>query len=524
GVPVDWPAYFAGSHARHTDLPTYAFQHTKYWLDVQDYWPESWAGIRVGQGDVSAAGLRAADHPLLSAIVTTAGSDGVVLTGRLSVNSQEWLADHVVFGSVVVAGAALVDLVIRAADEVGCDTVEELTFVAPLVLPEHGGIQVQVVVGGDVDGIRSVSVYSRAENTAPDMPWARHATGSLAVATDRGVPLLEWPPTGAKPVGLDGFYDAMAEAGLVYGPAFQGLRAAWRSGDEILAEVALPDGVAVDRFGLHPALLDAALHAIALSVGESGQTMVPFAWSGVRLHATGASALRVRVRPADRDSTVSVDLADAEGAPVASVAALSVMPLSSEQLSEAEPSANENLFEVRWPPVASVPGEPVVTGTWGELGDGVVPGVVVLPVEPGVDAGAVRAAVRAALGVVQQWVGEERFRESTLVVCTRGAVAVDGESVTDLAGAAVWGLVRSAQSENPGRFVLADVDGELDAAVLVGGDEPQVAVRGGALYAPRLVRARAVASSGGFGPGGTVLVTGATGTLGGLVARHLVAV
>ena len=44
---------------------------------------------------------------------------------------------------------------------------------------------------------------------------------------------------------------------------------------------------------------------------------------------------------------------------------------------------------------------------------------------------------------------------------TRGAMGLAGEDVTDLAGAAVWGLVRSAQTEHPGRIVLVDSDAPL---------------------------------------------------------------
>ncbi|MGC5365813.1 SpnB-like Rossmann fold domain-containing protein, partial [Streptomyces sp. DT24] len=93
--------------------------------------------------------------------------------------------------------------------------------------------------------------------------------------------------------------------------------------------------------------------------------------------------------------------------------------------------------------------------------------------------------------------------------------------------APVWGLVRAAQAENPGRFVLLDVDVEgvagVDVAGVVASGEPEVAVRGGVVWVPRLV---AVEGSG-VGTAdvsvdvssGVVLVTGGTGGLGGLIAR-----
>ncbi|GFG75807.1 hypothetical protein MBOT_31720 [Mycobacterium botniense] len=102
---------------------------------------------------------------------------------------------------------------------------------------------------------------------------------------------------------------------------------------------------------------------------------------------------------------------------------------------------------------------------------------------------------RQVLAVVQSWVAERDG--GVLVVLTRGAVGLPGERVRDLAGAAVWGLVRSAQTEHPGRLVLADVDGPLDdaaVAAILGAGEPQVCVRGGRVYVPRVHASRAVDS------------------------------
>ncbi|MGW5449920.1 type I polyketide synthase, partial [Streptomyces asiaticus] len=255
GVEVDWQAYFAGTGARRIDLPTYAFQHQRYWLDAT---PDL--------GDVLSAGQDRADHPLLGAAVTLADSGGVVLTGRLSLATHPWLADHAIGETILLPGTAFVELAIRAGDEVDCGHVEELTLQIPLVLPRPGGVQLQVVAGPtDESGRRPVTVYSRPTDAAH---WTEHAVGVLApVAGGAGCDLSQWPPTGAEPVDLDGFYGDMAAAGLIYGPVFQGLTAAWRRGDEIFTEVTLPEETreAADRFGLHPALLDAALHGSALT-------------------------------------------------------------------------------------------------------------------------------------------------------------------------------------------------------------------------------------------------------------------
>ncbi|WP_324611507.1 acyltransferase domain-containing protein, partial [Streptomyces sp. NRRL S-1521] len=255
GVQVAWAAFFAGRGARRIELPTYAFQREHFWPDVLPV-----------IGNVAAAGLGAAEHPLLGATVTLGGTDGVLLTGRLSVQTHPWLADYVVRGSVLLPGAAFVELAVRAGDQVGCDLVEELTLEAPLVLPENGSVRVQVWVGeADESGRRELTFHSSSGDTEDGRAWRRHAIGVLSEAgRSGGTSLVEWPPTVAETVDLEEFYGGLAELGLGYGPVFQGLRAAWRKGEEVFAEVVLPEGVKAEGFGLHPALLDAALHAIGL--------------------------------------------------------------------------------------------------------------------------------------------------------------------------------------------------------------------------------------------------------------------
>ncbi|MFI6584142.1 SDR family NAD(P)-dependent oxidoreductase [Embleya sp. NPDC050493] len=517
GAPVDWDAFFAGHGARRVALPTYAFQRERYWLEAP-------AG-----GDAASMGLGSPEHPLLGAMVPLPESDGVVFTGRLSVGTHAWLADHQVGGVVLLPGAAMVELAVRAGDQVGCGRVEELTLQAPLVLSEQEAVQLQVVVGGaDETGRRALTVYSHPDQTS-ETTWTRNATGVLSAAEHEEPSFgpTSWPPMGAAVVDLADFYPELAAAGLGYGPVFQGLRAAWRLGDEVFAEVELPERAGADagRFGLHPALLDAGLQAIALSGAAGERAALPFSWSGVELYASGASALRVRVTPV-RTGAVSLRLADAAGLPVASVASLTLREVAAEGLATAS-RHHDALHQLTWTKVASEPRDAHVVG-WDELDSGgVVPEVVVLPVSGGSGPAVVRAALLRVLDAVQSWSTQERFADATLVVVTRGAVALEGEDVTDLAGAAVWGLVRSAQSEEPGRFVLADFDesADVDALAVVGSGESQVVVRGGVAHAARLVRvpvAEVPHATVPFDPDGEVLITGGTGTLGALFARHLV--
>jgi polyketide synthase 7 len=496
GVPVDWHSLFPGGH--RVELPTYAFQGRRFWLPP----------LGIGGSDLGGLGLAGAEHGLLGAVVQRPDSGAVVLTGRLSLAAQPWLADHAVAGVVLFPGAGFVELALRAGDEVGCAVVDELTLSAPLLLPASDGVQVQVVVGAaGRSGRRAVSVYSRGMQ--PDSEWALHAEGALSTsAGNPAADLSVWPPVGAVAVDVADAYEQLTRRGYEYGPAFQGLHALWRLGNEVFAEVAVPEvaGVKVDSFGIHPVLVDAALHAMGV-VGDQSETMLPFSWQGVCLHAAGASRARVRIAPVGV-SAVSVDLADGTGLPILSVRELVVRPVSAAQLTAgpAAPRAGGGLLEVTWSPVSLEP---------NALGAADV--TVWEPSSRTDDAVAsVYAATHEALGVLQSWLAGDDAR--VLVVLTRGAVGLPGEDVTDRAGAAVWGLVRSAQAEQPGRVVLVDSDGSLDIADVVACGEPQVAVRSGVAHAARLTPERSVST---LPAGQWRMSVGGGGTLEDLVVRPL---
>ncbi|GAA4216179.1 SDR family NAD(P)-dependent oxidoreductase [Microbispora amethystogenes] len=525
GAKVDWTA--GRPAARVVDLPTYAFQRERYWQN-----PESAV-------EVTALGQEPIDHPLLRAAVALADGDGHLFTGRVSLKTHAWLADHDALGTVLVPGTGFVDLALTAGQQAGCPVLEELTIQAPLILADDESVLVQVVVGpADESGARPVAVHSRRDDD-PDGPWTCHASGALrdGAETPYGADLAAWPPRDATAIALDGAYDRLVDRGYAYGPVFQGLRAAWRRGDELFAEVRLPEEAHADaeRFAVHPAALDAALHT-ALVTG-SGDTVLPFAWTGVTLHAVGATELRVRLTPEGPDA-VRLEAADAAGRPVLTVAGLVSRPVSAEQLAPAAETKALSPYRIVWRPVSapadvSAKGAEVAVYHCPVLSGGGVPGDV-------------RETVRQVLAALRDRLADERAATGPLVLVTRGAVAVDGGPV-DLAQAPVWGLVRAAQAENPGAFVLVDTDdpevGPETLARAAATGEPELALRDGELFVPRLAvvpekdgtvdgTADGTVDGGALDapvpggraldPDGTVLITGGTGGLGGCVARHLV--
>ncbi|WP_420802695.1 type I polyketide synthase [Streptomyces cavernae] len=610
GLEPDWRPLFTG--ARPVPLPTYAFQRDRYWLPAAPW-----------TGDLEGAGLETAAHPFLGAAVSPAGSDTVLLTGRLSLRTHPWLADHAVLGRVILPATGYLDLAVHAGDRTGCGHLAELTLHSPLVIPREGAMQLQVAVEApDERGRRAFGVYARPADT--DTPWERHAQGILApeAPATPAADLTAWPPPGARTVASGDHYERFAAAGFAYGPSFQGLGTVWRRGDEVFAEVALPEEYRADAadFGLHPALLDAAVQALLVELpggaGESGagEPMLPFAWSGLTLHAEGATALRVRLAPAGHDHGFSVLVADGGGRPVASADSVTLRAVPADRLPEPGDRA-PGLLRLAWSPALPAPAAPRPESLrWIILGDGddtvargvdtggvhletyadlealgkavdtgmTMPDVVLVAVgrhRPGADAdvpGAVRSVLAPAHDLIRGWLDDERFAASRLVFVTRSCVATDDDAVHDVAGAALWGMVRSAQAEHPGRFQLVDLSGghagheepdepnqpnqpnqpsrpsrpsrpsqpgepgeageagqldepeQLDGPDDVGllaavtADHPQSAIRGGRVLLPDLAQIAPGPTDAPALASGTVLVTGATGALGSTVARHLV--
>ena len=476
GVEVSWTELFKGTAAKAVPLPTYPFQRERFWL--------SGSGTA---GDASSIGQEDPDHPLLSAVIEEPAADGLTFTGRLSLQSHPWLADHAVAGTVLLPGAAFVELALHAGNRAGAGHLEELTLQAPLIVPEQGAVQLQLTLAQTGESAeREISVHSRPEPSSQEDPgeWTCHAEGTLSPQVpEPAQPLSTWPPPGAEPIELDDLYGRLTDIGIGYGPAFQGLTAAWGEGETVYAEVTLApeQSQQAQSFGIHPALLDAALHGGWLSAGEL-EPRLPFVWSDVSLHSAGATELRATITPKGTEG-ISLTLAGSTGTPIAQVGSLATRPLDPAQLKGAKRSP-EGLLAISWSE-ASLKED---TGPQATLWQ--------LPTQSGAKdkAKAARKASALALAKVQEWLADEENETGRLAILTEAALATSAEECPDPAQAAVWGLLRSAQSEHPGRFLLIDTDAteaseQALEQVLGSEGEPQLALREGVALAPRALGA-----------------------------------
>ncbi|KOV87475.1 type I polyketide synthase [Streptomyces sp. NRRL WC-3618] len=482
---------------RPAPLPTTPFQRQRFWLTAT-----ASEGVRTG-------------HPLLGKFTEAARTGAFVAGGRVAPAEQPWLADHAVNGTCVLAGTALLDLALRAAHGAGTG-VGELVIEVPLALSRQGTAELQVVAD---PALCTVEVFSRSEQ--PGGPWRRHAQGVLSaeVPPSAGAFPTPLPPPDAEDITVD--YASLAGRGYEFGPAFRALHGLWRRGEELFAELRLPDEAPLGFAGpgLHPVLADAALHALALTEERpDGHVGLPFVWHDVWAGDRHAPHAYAHLVPSGRDE-YTVTIATTDGEPFFR-GTLGVRTVALRELTGAVPT--DSVYRTRWTELPAPVAAPAPK--WALRGTDHL-GVPVDPVELA-DADAalyvpplddVRAAVLDTLSHLRRWLEADRPAAVPLVVLTRD---------DDLAHAAARGLVRSAQSEHPGRFLLAETDDDSRSSArladIVAAGRPHVRISEGRLQAPELAR---VSPGRGARPdltGGTVLITGGTGTLGSLLARHLV--
>ena len=552
GATPRWNEVFAGLGAQRIDAPTYAFQRTRYWL----------SGAGRNERDVEGAGLDRVGHELLGAVLPLADG-GHVFTARISRAHLPWLGDHRVFDHVVIPGMCVLELVLCAGQRVRAPRVRDLVFEAPLILGA-GPMQLQLAVDApDAQGQRGFRVHARPIGAEA---WSRHASGTLEPEGAQQERAALVAPADAVPVELAGLYDRLAAKGLAYGPAFRGLRELSRRGHELYGRLVLPASVPAQGYAVHPALLDAGLHAILAAADQPG-LRIPFELGGVRLAKAQAGLRELHIHIVMGEADAALAFHDPAGALVLDgrigLRAVSREDLATAPAAAPKPRAGE-LYRLHWalvPPAggpqrgaacAIVGAGPLSNEVAGALRGGGVHVVrfdtvselperlrrhdgisqVVRVLDPGShEAGAdsARAATAVLIAELQAWTADADLADYRYALITSQAIATAPNGMGALAHAPLWGLVRTVRSEHADRsWLLLDTDGteashEALAAALFAADEPEVALRKGDRLVPRLARAGAAAprTLRPLPPDGTVLVTGGTRGLGAEVARHL---
>ncbi len=521
GHSPSWSALYP--QANIVGLPTYPFEHRRYWLTPTPAL------------EASHLGLERAEHPLIGAVTDLADQDQVVLSGRLSTTTQGWLGGHMVHDSVVFPGTGFVDVVLQAGQCAGCPVIDELVLQTPLVLVEDAPTDVQIVVAPLEQGRRRFSVHARTGSQHGAGVWTLHASGLLSAE----VPQLVAPqaaPVGVEPIDGDGFYAGLAEHGYRYGGLFRSLRGIGvdpAAPDVVYARVGLPANTEVAGYGVHPALLDSALQGLAAVFfsttaggADAGTLRLPFVFGGVSLHATAATSLDVELTRTGVD-TFRLCAVDPAGAPVISIDTLTLRAVPEGiGLRALVGAAGDSMFELAWSPLPDDSAAAPPVPEWAVVSEdpdrlpaalqgGVVhtelatlgssPQLVIWPLPVPLEEDAdplprLHRLTARTLGGLQEWLARAETSASRLVIVTRHAVSIGVvDRAPDMAHAAAWALIHSAQSEHPQRIVVLDTDdtAATEQALLATvarwpASEPQLVLRHGSAYLPRLVRARAL--------------------------------
>jgi epothilone polyketide synthase D len=526
---------------RRVELPTYPWQRTRYWVES--------SAIRSHR-------VENADHPMLGARVHLADTVAVY-EAVLSVQEHAWLRDHCVAGQAVVPGAALAELVLAAAEhrsEGEAVQVHSLVMQTLLALPEQQDQRVQVVLTEQDSGLLA-TISSQPANARAGAPWTLHATAEARSATlapparlDVGAVRNRCP----EPVDVSHTYDAFERLGARFGATFRGMKTLHRSAREAVADVALPEGTRADGYGLHPALLDAALQAFAgLVPQDCPYVPVVFGMTRLTVHAPGATSGVAHVRLASSDGPAEsilagdLTLVDPLGGAIAEATGVQFIRADARSLHQAALGAAEGaaassdraIFRLDWTAVAVAAQRALPSGRWivvaaeGDHGAealakriraagrectqvafrelGALRAEHVVCVWGARHAEAPTAAIEVAsegLALAQRLANDATSANvgaSRLWWVTTGAVAVTPEESPDTALASVWGLGRTVMKEHPELgCTLVDLQPVAHAAdaadaifreLSLGDDEREVAWRGEKRHVARLVRASSAA-------------------------------
>lgn len=518
GAKIEWRKVISG---RLIELPTYEFQRQRYWLESK----------RKQTTDVTLAGLQSPLHPLLGAMTSVAGEDSYLFSGRLSLQAQPWLSQHQVYETMIMPGTVFLELAWAAGQNVGATTVAELTLVSPLVLNEKTSRQLQLKVeAADEKSHYRFAIYSKLEKNGINREWIKHATGVLlnqASTASEKEDLLDWPPSGAEQIEIDGYYERLSELGLSYGPVFQGLSQVYRRGDILFAKVdLLQEAEEAEQYGIHPVLMDMALHTIFFSTKITNQSIrLPFEWKGARLYATGAKELYVQIKVVKDE--VEIKLYDGALHLLAYIEKLILRETQANQIKVSTLEHNEHLYTIGWqaveltidnsndtqelyvvlgrgelakqlkaPAFEDVVGLKEYLSKQTEIPKGIIIDTATVTDSRGDEENIVAKVInntQRVLQDVQNLITTKQLHNSELIWITKKAVSTGvDDGVIALSQSSLWGMIRSVRNEHLNRTIrLIDIDDlvsekELSKALYIT-ETSEMAIRSGAIFIPSLV-------------------------------------
>lgn len=260
GFAIDWQKVHHGQECGRVPLPTYPFQRKSYWLEGA---PRSGTS---GQARDSCV------HPLLE-MRAAAGPEEVRFEAVLKLEGLPYLADHRIHGKVVFPTAAGLEAALaagRAWFGGNALALENVVYQEALTLDENEPRTVHLILtplAADKAAFRLLSAADGGRRT--------HMTGVVSKAAVGGEQSRDGSVEDARvrcprEIPADVYYAAARQLGLEYGKSFQGIERLWQGDREAVSQVRLPAGVPADGYALHPAFLDACLHAYPAVVPEYG--------------------------------------------------------------------------------------------------------------------------------------------------------------------------------------------------------------------------------------------------------------
>ena len=533
GHRPDFAALHHGAR-RILELPTYPFQRRRFW-------PKS-AGMAV-EGGVGAVG-----SGILGSGKDLASGDSVY-TSRLSVKSQPWLSDHVIYGTVVVPGATYAAMALAA---VGTPAhAKDVFFYEPIILPEKASREVQLTLHPlEAGGESAFQVHSRPYGER-GAEWSLNAEGTVVAGLSEA-PVDEGEPVDEAVERLErmrpqDLFETFADLELAWGPTWSGsLKSLWLGEGEAIGDILVGEELA-EQLGtepMHPVLMDlctgVAFPAFpALLAAEAGvnDLFLPLRYGEVTLREKMPRRFYCRARwhegPLDNETQVfDLEYLDRDGRHLGGVREFTVKRAPREALLRGlGGDATRLLYTLGWHEVPVSGGDDAeVAGTWlisgfDELA-AKVPGcipfdrstdpaallgeVLSQSAERGVpfsgvvwraaarggadDATRLEAEIAHLLSAVHTVQGGSVKVPGGLWIVTERAVATESGEPVDAAQAALWGFGRTTINEEPAlRARLVDVDGSAEAVQALAGllatpvEEPELAVRQGKLLASRLL-------------------------------------